>query len=408
MLEVSDFTAVRIALASPEQIRGWSYGEVTKPETLNYRTLKPEKDGLFCEKIFGPTKDFECYCGKYKKIRYKGIICDKCGVEVARSKVRRERMGHINLAAPVSHIWFVKGTPSHMGLLLDISPRNLEQIIYFAKFIITGVNEEKKSQSLKQLRDDAAQRFSELEKSFNEKIGALKAKEGSGREEDKVQQEVKDLQQQHAEGKRKLDGELREEIEELEDLAPLTLVSATKNRELRQRWGDVFNSSMGAEAILEILGNINLEQMRQELYKEATAGSGQRSKKAIKRLRVVEAFRKSSNKPEWMILTVLPVLPPELRPMVQLDGGRFATSDLNDLYRRVINRNNRLRRLIELGAPDIIIRNEKRMLQEAIDALIDNSRRGRIPTVGSSHRLKSLSDMLRGKQGRFRQNLLGK
>ncbi|MBM3157667.1 MAG: DNA-directed RNA polymerase subunit beta', partial [Chloroflexi bacterium] len=408
MLEVNDFTTVRISLASPEQIKSWSYGEVTKPETLNYRTLKPEKDGLFCEKIFGPTKDFECYCGKYKKIRYKGIICDKCGVEVARSKVRRERMGHINLAAPVSHIWFVKGTPSHMGLLLDISPRNLEQVIYFAKFVITSVNEEKKSRALKQLRDDATQRFSEMEKSFNEKIEALKAQESSGRDEDKVQQEIKDLQQQHAEAKRKLDGELREEIQELEELAPLTLVSATRNRELRQRWGDVFNSSMGAEAILEILGSINLEQMRQELYKESTAGSGQRSKKAIKRLRVVEAFRKSSNKPEWMILTVLPVLPPELRPMVQLDGGRFATSDLNDLYRRVINRNNRLRRLLEIGAPEIITRNEKRMLQEAVDSLIDNGRRGRPVVTGNNHKLKSLSDMLRGKQGRFRQNLLGK
>ena len=408
MLEVSDFTAIRISLAAPEQIKSWSYGEVTKPETLNYRTLKPEKDGLFCEKIFGPTKDFECYCGKYKKIRYKGIICDKCGVEVARSKVRRERMGHINLAAPVSHIWFVKGTPSHMGLLLDISPRNLEQIIYFAKFIITGVNEEKKSQALKQLRDDAAQRFSELEKSFNEKIESFKAKEGSGRDDDKVQQEIKDLQQHHAEGKRKLDGELREKLEELEGLAPRTLISATRNRELKQRWGDVFSAGMGAEAVLEILGNLNLEQMRQELYKEATSGSGQRSKKAIKRLRVVEAFRKSTNKPAWMIITVLPVLPPELRPMVQLDGGRFATSDLNDLYRRVINRNNRLRRLLEIGAPEIITRNEKRMLQEAVDSLIDNGRRGRPVVTGNNHKLKSLSDMLRGKQGRFRQNLLGK
>jgi DNA-directed RNA polymerase subunit beta' len=408
MLEVNDFTTVRISLASPEQIKGWSYGEVTKPETLNYRTLKPEKDGLFCEKIFGPTKDFECYCGKYKKIRYKGIVCDKCGVEVARSKVRRERMGHINLAAPVSHIWFVKGTPSHMGLLLDISPRNLEQVIYFAKFIITGVDEEKRSQALQKLRDDMAKRFSDKEKALTDKIENLKPEGGAEPADEKSQREIKELQQQNVEEKRKLDSELREKIEELESLVPLTLLSATRYRELKQRWGDIFNASMGAEAILDILGNIDLEQMRQELYREAASTSGQRSKKAIKRLRVVEAFRKSSNKPEWMILTVLPVLPPELRPMVQLDGGRFATSDLNDLYRRVINRNNRLRRLLEIGAPEIITRNEKRMLQEAVDSLIDNGRRGRAVVTGNNHKLKSLSDMLRGKQGRFRQNLLGK
>ena len=408
MLEVNDFTTVRISLASPEQIRGWSYGEVSKPETLNYRTLKPEKDGLFCEKIFGPTKDFECYCGKYKKIRYKGIVCDKCGVEVARSKVRRERMGHIMLAAPVSHIWFVKGTPSHMGLLLDISPRNLEQVIYFAKFIVTNVDDEKKSQALKQLRDDAARQFAELEKSQADKIDVSKSQEVSKKDEEKLQQEIRQLQQQHAEEKRKLDSELKESIDELEGLVPLTLLSASRCRELRQRWGGVFNAGMGAEAILEILGNINPEQMRQELYQEAATSSGQRSKKAIKRLRVVEAFRKSGNKPEWMVLTVLPVLPPELRPMVQLDGGRFATSDLNDLYRRVINRNNRLRRLLDIGAPEIITRNEKRMLQEAVDSLIDNGRRGRAVVTGNNHKLKSLSDMLRGKQGRFRQNLLGK
>jgi len=408
MLEVNDFTTVRISLASPEQIRGWSYGEVTKPETLNYRTLKPEKDGLFCEKIFGPTKDFECYCGKYKKIRYKGIVCDKCGVEVARSKVRRERMGHIMLAAPVSHIWFVKGTPSHMGLLLDISPRNLEQVIYFAKFIVTKVDEEKKKEALKQFRDGIAQQFVDREKALSDKIESLKSQEGSKLSEDKLQQEVRQLQQQYAEDKRKLDAELKEGLDELDGLAPMTLLSASKCRELRQIWGDVFKASMGAEAVLEILSTLDLERMRQELYREAASSSGQRSKKAIKRLRVIEAFRKSANKPEWMVLTVLPVLPPELRPMVQLDGGRFATSDLNDLYRRVINRNNRLRRLLEIGAPEIITRNEKRMLQEAVDSLIDNGRRGRAVVTGNNHRLKSLSDMLRGKQGRFRQNLLGK
>ena len=408
MLEVNDFTTVRISLASPEQIRGWSYGEVTKPETLNYRTLKPEKDGLFCEKIFGPTKDFECYCGKYKKMRYKGIVCDKCGVEVARSKVRRERMAHITLAAPVSHIWFVKGTPSRMGLLLNVSPRNLEQVIYFAKFIITRVDEEKKRQALKQLRDEAPQELAERERLLAEKIEELKSPEKAEKDEEKVLQDVNQLQQQFGEEKRQLENEFRTRIAELEGLVPQSLLSAGKYRELKQKWEDVFSAGMGAEAMLEILSHLDLEQMRQELYQEAALSSGQRRKKAIKRLRVVEGFRKSGNKPEWMVLSVLPVLPPELRPMVQLDGGRFATSDLNDLYRRVINRNNRLRRLLQIAAPEIIIRNEKRMLQEAVDSLIDNGRRGRAVVTGNNHKLKSLSDMLRGKQGRFRQNLLGK
>ena len=408
MLEVNDFTTVRISLASPEQIRGWSYGEVTKPETLNYRTLKPEKDGLFCEKTFGPTKDFECYCGKYKKIRYKGIVCDKCGVEVARSKVRRERMGHITLAAPVSHIWFVKGTPSRMGLLLDISPRNLEQVIYFAKFIITYVDEEQKQQAVKQLRENAALELEERDKLMVESIEELKSQEDADKDEEKLLQEINRLQLQFAEERKNIENEYRTKIDELESLVQMNLLSATKYRELKQRWENIFNAGMGAEAMLEILGQLDLENMRQELYQEAALSSGQRRKKAIKRLRVVEGFRKSGNKPEWMILTVLPVLPPELRPMVQLDGGRFATSDLNDLYRRVINRNNRLKRLLEIGAPEIIIRNEKRMLQEAVDSLIDNGRRGRAVVTGNNHKLKSLSDMLRGKQGRFRQNLLGK
>ena len=408
MLEVNDFTTVRISLASPEQIRGWSYGEVTKPETLNYRTLKPEKDGLFCEKIFGPTKDFECYCGKYKKVRYKGIVCDKCGVEVARSKVRRERMGHITLAAPVSHIWFVKGTPSRMGLLLDISPRNLEQVIYFAKFIITRVDEEKKRQAIRQLRDDLSQELAERERLLAEKIEELKSQDNSEEDKEKVLQDISNLQQRFEDDKKRLENEFRARIEELDELIFQGLLSAGRYRDLKHRWEDVFSADMGAEAMLEILGQLDLEQMRQELYQEAALSSGQRRKKAIKRLRVVEGFRKSGNKPEWMILTVLPVLPPELRPMVQLDGGRFATSDLNDLYRRVINRNNRLRRLLEIGAPEIIIRNEKRMLQEAVDSLIDNGRRGRAVVTGNNHKLKSLSDMLRGKQGRFRQNLLGK
>ncbi|MFC1944416.1 DNA-directed RNA polymerase subunit beta' [Chloroflexota bacterium] len=394
MAEAGDFTTMRISLASPEQIRSWSYGEVTKPETINYRTLKPEKDGLFCEKIFGPTKDFECYCGKYKKVRYKGIVCDKCGVEVARSKVRRERMGHIKLAAPVSHIWFVKGTPSRMGLLLDLTPRNLDQVIYFTKYIITSVNEDKKSRALKGLRDELYLR------SVADLAPAVEAAvEGEG--------EGQPTQVPAAESGLSIE-ELRSRVGELEALVPLRLLSMSDCRDLKERWDDVFSAAMGAEGILEVLNNLDMDKLRQELYQEAASFSGQRRKKAIKRLRVVEAFHKSGNKPEWMILSVVPVLPPELRPMVQLDGGRFATSDLNDLYRRVINRNNRLRRLLELGAPEIIIRNEKRMLQEAVDSLVDNGRRGQAVTTGNNHRLKSLSDMLRGKQGRFRQNLLGK
>jgi len=419
MLEVNDFTTVRISLASPEQIKSWSYGEVTKPETLNYRTLKPEKDGLFCEKIFGPTKDFECYCGKYKKARYKGIICDKCGVEIARSKVRRERMGHIKLAAPVSHIWFVKGSPSRLGLLLDISPRNLEQVIYFAKFIVTSVNEEKKRQAVNQLREAGSEELSEMGKASTDKIeelrGQFDAEIEKAEDEEKAQQlrdklpeETNKLRLQHEEAKRQFEGEQRAKIDDLESLKPLALLSASKYRELRQEWEGVFQAGMGAEAMLEILSTLDPETLSQELHQETALSSGQRRKKAIKRLKVVEAFRKSGNKPQWMIQTVLPVLPPELRPMVQLDGGRFATSDLNDLYRRVINRNNRLKRLLEIGAPEIIIRNEKRMLQEAVDSLIDNGRRGRAVVTGNNHKLKSLSDMLRGKQGRFRQNLLGK
>jgi DNA-directed RNA polymerase subunit beta' len=379
MLELNNFSSVRLSLASPEQIRSWSYGEVTKPETINYRTLKPEKDGLFCERIFGPTKDFECACGKYKKAQYKGIICDKCGVEVARTKVRRERMGHIELAAPVAHIWFVKVMPSRLGLLLDISPRNLEQVIYFAKFIITRVDEEERKKAIQQLKEEAARELAQVEE-----FGAAN------------------------EQKPKPGEELRARIDELTGLQPMKLLSAEEHHELQGRWAHVYSAGIGAEALLEILSGFDLEKLRQELYQEAASSSGQRRKKAIKRLRVVEALRKSGNKAEWMILTVLPVLPPELRPMVQLDGGRFATSDLNDLYRRVINRNNRLRRLIELRAPEVIIRNEKRMLQEAVDSLIDNERRGRPIATSSGHKLKSLSDMLRGKQGRFRQNLLGK
>jgi len=334
LLDANNFEAISIGLASPEQIRAWSSGEVKKPETINYRTLKPEREGLFCEKIFGPQRDWECHCGKYKRVRYKGIVCDRCGVEVTRSKVRRERMGHIELAAPVSHIWYFKGIPSRMGLLLDMSPRSLEKVLYFASFVVTDPGN----------------------------TGLLKKQ----------------------------------------------LLSENEYREAREKYGDEFKALMGAEGIKALLKELDLEKMSRELRKEVKEVSGQRRIRAIRRLEVVESFRKSGNRPEWMIMDVIPVIPPELRPMVQLDGGRFATSDLNDLYRRVINRNNRLKRLLELGAPDIIVRNEKRMLQEAVDALIDNGRRGR-PVTGPGNRpLKSLSDMLKGKQGRFRQNLLGK
>ena len=333
-MENNVFDSIKIGLASPEQIRNWSYGEVKKPETINYRTLKPERDGLYCERIFGPTKDWECHCGKYKRIRYKGKICDRCGVEVTKAKVRRERMGHIELAAPVSHIWYFKGIPSRIGLMLDISPRLLEKVLYFASYIVTDPG--------------------------------------------------------------------------LTPLDKKQLLTEKEYREMRDRYGDEFEAAMGAEAVQTLLKEIDLDQLSAELTAEVEKSSGQKRVRILKRLEVVEAFRISGNRPEWMIMDVLPVLPPDLRPMVQLDGGRFATSDLNDLYRRVINRNNRLRRLLELGAPDIIVRNEKRMLQEAVDSLIDNGRRGRPVTGPNNRALKSLSDLLKGKQGRFRQNLLGK
>ncbi|HEX9062451.1 MAG TPA: DNA-directed RNA polymerase subunit beta', partial [Clostridia bacterium] len=334
MLELNNFDSIKIGLSSPEKIREWSRGEVKKPETINYRTLKPERDGLFCERIFGPQKDWECHCGKYKRIRYKGIVCDRCGVEVTRSKVRRERMGHIELAAPVSHIWYFKGIPSRMGLLLDMSPRALEKILYFASYVVIDPG--------------------------------------------------------HT------------------PLSKKQILSEKEYRDSVEKFGPSFRAGMGAEAVKELLMEIDLEELSKELRTDLKDSTGQKRIRNIKRLEVVESFRLSTNRPDWMILDVVPVIPPELRPMVQLDGGRFATSDLNDLYRRVINRNNRLKRLLDLGAPDIIVRNEKRMLQEAVDALIDNGRRGR-PVTGPGNRpLKSLSDMLKGKQGRFRQNLLGK
>jgi DNA-directed RNA polymerase subunit beta' len=376
VLSADSLSGIRISLASPDQIKSWSWGEVTKPETINYRSLKPERDGLFCERIFGPTKDFECYCGKYKKIRYKGIRCDRCGVEVTLSKVRRERMGHIALAAPVAHSWFVKGIPSRIGLLLDLSPRSLERVIYFAQYIIIKVNESAKLELLTQLQEE------------REKISA--------RDELDVEERMR------------LEKEVEDKISDVEDLCPLKLLTDSRYRDMRNKYGQLFEADTGAQAILTILERQNLDELHAKLHEEINSASGQRRKKAIKRLQVAEAFRRSGNKPEWMILTVLPVLPPDLRPIVQLDGRRFATSDLNDLYRRVINRNNRLRRLLDVGAPEIIIHNEKRMLQEAVDSLIDNGRQRRAITGVGNRPLQSRSDVLRGKQGRFRQNLLGK
>ncbi|MDO8567964.1 MAG: DNA-directed RNA polymerase subunit beta' [Dehalococcoidales bacterium] len=401
MLEINDFDAVRISLASPEQIRSWSYGEVTKPETINYRTLKPERDGLFCERIFGPTKDFECYCGKYKRIRYKGVICDKCGVEVARAKVRRERMGHIELACPVSHIWFARGTPSRLGLLLDLSPRSLEHVLYFSQYIVTSINEPAREEALKRMEADTQQEVAKHQTNIEAKVQLAE-------QEQATVEQVNQIRRESTDEDTKLEDKLSADAEQLKSLHVRMLLTENQYYDFKQKYGEVFEAGMGAEAILKIMKGLNLDDERNKLLQETHSSSGQRRKKASKMLRVVEAFRNSGNKPEWMVLTVLPVLPPDLRPMVQLDGGRFATSDLNDLYRRVINRNNRLRHLIEIGAPEIIIRNEKRMLQEAVDSLIDNGRRGRAISVSGNHKLKSLSDMLRGKQGRFRQNLLGK
>ena len=406
------FDSLKIGLATTDKIKLWSYGEVTKPETINYRTLRPEKDGLFCEKIFGPTKDWECYCGKYKKIRYRGVICDRCGVEVARSKVRRERMGTITLAAPVAHIWFAKGSPSRLGMILNLSPRNLERILYFAQYLVTRINVEAKDTLMSKLEEE----LTDLDKSVisddnvknkNDKKDSTELNKDESLEDD----ESEEVQLTKEEIKAKTD-EINMIISDLKTLNLGILLTDQKYKGLRNssiRHGlDVFSAEMGAEAVTKVLKTINLDTLRDELQKEIRETTGQRLKKAVKRLRVVEAFRKSGNALESMILEVIPVLPPELRPMVQLDGGRFAASDLNDLYRRVINRNNRLKRLLELSAPEIIVRNEKRMLQESVDALIDNGRRGR-PVLGShNHTLKSLSDLLRGKQGRFRQNLLGK
>ena len=419
--DVNNFDAIRISLASAEDIRGWSRGEVKKPETINYRTLKPEKDGLFCEKIFGPTKDWECACGKYKRIRFKGIVCERCGVEVTRSKVRRERMGHIELAAPVSHIWYFKGSPSRLGYLLDIPPKELEKVLYFASSIITSVDKEAREEDVEELRDELSADLEELDAERDRLIEATRRlsvdyvpeedefvddiDEDERMTPEEVEEEIADIYEEFNERKA-----LRTEaLEAFLKIEPKQLVSdEALYREMRLNYSDYFKGGMGAEAIRDLLDAIDLEATAEELREVVATGKGQKRTKAIKRLKVVDAFLHSSNKPSDMILDVIPVIPPDLRPMVQLDGGRFATSDLNDLYRRVINRNNRLKRLLDLGAPEIIVNNEKRMLQEAVDSLFDNGRRGR-PVTGPGNRpLKSLSDTLKGKQGRFRQNLLGK
>ncbi len=512
-METKGLTALRISLASPQTILSWSYGEVLKPETINYRRLRPEKDGLFCEAIFGPQRDWQCYCGKYKNPRFKGIKCEKCGVEVTRSAVRRERMGHIALATPVAHIWYTRRIPSYLGMLLDISRRNLDRVLYFAQYIVTYVDEEARSKALKRLEDEISDTEREQAAGVNSKIAEVKTKrdhsvaeinqkiaalqqdydeviaekldpvikEGQKLEKllqgqmnehakkaatfelsgekildagDKVtakhiahvqtivqkklealENELKDQRAKELEelkmdaGRVKADADLKMESlrsqleeqtsvssdnssrqrDELLELRPFTFLSEIRYRELKQRWGQVFRADMGAEAFYDILKRLDLDKLAEELWHEVkTTKSKQKRKKSTTRLKVVEAFKRSGNRPEWMILTILPVIPPDLRPMVQLDGGRFATSDLNDLYRRVINRNNRLKRLLELGAPDVIIRNEKRMLQEAVDSLIDNSQRGKALSRRGRRELKSLSDMLKGKKGRFRRNLLGK
>jgi DNA-directed RNA polymerase subunit beta' len=451
MIDINNFDAIEISLASSKQIRSWSSGEVIKPETINYRTLKPEKDGLFCERIFGPTKDWECYCGKYKRVRYKGIVCERCGVEVTRSKVRRERMGHVDLAAPVSHIWFFKGVPSRIGYLLDMAPKELEKVLYFAASIVTWVDDEARAKDLDSLEQEVnkvldsyaaerEERVLELRESLKRREKYLQnGKQTQFNDEDHLWADSLDvnLQKLSDEEREKLVKELRKTFDAdiadteayIEDAAermrgvwelfktmePKQIEhDETTFRELKERFGspygfgEYFRGGMGAEAVRDLLQQVDLQAERKELEEQVKTAKGQKQARAVKRLKVVSAFIQSGNKPEMMVLDAVPVIPPELRPMVQLDGGRFATSDLNDLYRRVINRNNRLKRLLDLGAPEIIVNNEKRMLQEAVDALFDNGRRGR-PVTGPGNRpLKSLSDMLKGKQGRFRQNLLGK
>ncbi len=451
MIDINNFDAISIGLASSKQIRSWSSGEVTKPETINYRTLKPEKDGLFCERIFGPTKDWECYCGKYKRVRYKGIVCERCGVEVTRSKVRRERMGHVDLAAPVSHIWFFKGVPSRIGYLIDMAPKELEKVLYFAASMVTWVDDEAREKDLPSLQtevdqvieaydNEKAERVGELRSSLERRLQYLQTGSETKFSDDdlmwseSLEVDIKKISDDEREKLEKdlnktFDADIADTEAYIEDAAErmrevwdlfqtmeskAVIADETLFRELKERFGspygfgEYFRGGMGAEAVRDLLEQVDLDAERLELEDQVKTAKGQKQSRAVKRLKVVSAFIHSDNKPEDMILEAVPVIPPELRPMVQLDGGRFATSDLNDLYRRVINRNNRLKRLLDLGAPEIIVNNEKRMLQEAVDALFDNGRRGR-PVTGPGNRpLKSLSDMLKGKQGRFRQNLLGK
>jgi DNA-directed RNA polymerase subunit beta' len=420
MLDVNYFDELRIGLATADDIRTWSYGEVKKPETINYRTLKPEKDGLFCEKIFGPTRDWECYCGKYKRVRFKGIICERCGVEVTRAKVRRERMGHIELAAPVTHIWYFKGVPSRLGYLLDLAPKDLEKVIYFAAYMITEVDDERRTRDLPSLEAKVSVERQQVEnrrdadvearqKKLEEDLAALEAEGAKADQRRKVREGgEREMKQLRDRAQREID-RLDEVWSRFKSLKVQDLEGdEILYREMRDRYGTYFSGSMGAAALQRRLQDFDLEAEADSLRETIRTGKGQKKTRALKRLKVVEAFRATNNNPSGMVLDCVPVIPPDLRPMVQLDGGRFATSDLNDLYRRVINRNNRLKRLLDLGAPEIIVNNEKRMLQEAVDSLFDNGRRGR-PVTGPGNRpLKSLSDMLKGKQGRFRQNLLGK
>ncbi|MEK7139146.1 MAG: DNA-directed RNA polymerase subunit beta', partial [Patescibacteria group bacterium] len=400
----NDFDAIRLKLASPAVILTWSHGEVTRPETINYRTQKPEKDGLFCEKIFGPSKDWECYCGKYKKIRYKGIVCDKCGVEVTRASVRRERMGHVALAAPVSHIWFLRGVPSKIGLILNLAPQTLEKVIYFANFIVTSVDQSIKEQTVEQLKQEHTEQKKQIEAAFAAKQQAAKAG-------DNAQATIQQLEVEKDTELLRLQKEVEATEKEIRTIQKLTVLSEHDYQELSLKYGPMFEAAIGAEAIHYLLSEIDLSATVARLAAEKVDAQGAKRERLAKRLRLFRSLEQNGIRPEWMVLTTIPIIPPDLRPMVALDGGRFATSDLNDLYRRVINRNNRLKRLKELNAPEVIVRNEKRMLQEAVDALIDNSARHSktvMASTGQKRQLKSIADILKGKQGRFRQNLLGK
>lgn len=407
-IKTTDFSAIRLRVASPDDIKSWSHGEIVKPETINYRTQRPEKDGLFCERIFGPSKDWECYCGKYKKIRYKGITCDKCGVEVTRAIVRRERMGHIELAVPVTHIWFLRSVPSKIGLILDLSVQNLEKVVYFANFIVTDVNEELKQQTVDQIKQEYKGKKKSIEAEINQQINRVKTSDKSKKEQTAEIEKLESTRDQRLD---ELEEVFKMASSELKDLKVLQILSESKYQDLSLKYGHVFEAGIGAEAINTILQKIDIPETVKELEKLHKKSTGAKRDKLVRRIKLLKSLEKNGIHPSWMIMKVLPVIPPDLRPMVPLDGGRFATSDLNDLYRRVINRNNRLKQLIELRAPEVITRNEKRMLQEAVDALIDNGmRHGKTVTAstGQKRQLKSIADILKGKQGRFRQNLLGK